>query len=174
MRSGTSTKALRALLAALALGTALEYPRATARAQEAPQGREPGSLDPCADLRGAAVGDPTLLTRDGVPGMWFPMPVARLILCEARELRVRRQEVRLLDEAAGVWALRVRLLEEQADLAVQARNELGDVVEAAERRAREAAESADAWYRHPALWFAVGVVVAGLLVAGAVAVIGAI
>lgn len=171
MRSGTSTRiALIRVLAASLLGVAwaLAMGESAALAQD--------GADPCADLRGAAQGapEPSLLQNAGAQGMWFPMATARLVLCEVRELRLRREEVRILAETQDVWALRVRLLEEQVGLAVEARNELGDVVGAAERRARDAEERASAWYRHPGLWFALGVVGTVAIFAAGIAALNAI
>jgi len=93
------------------------------------------------------------------------MPVARLVLCEVRELRIRRRELTLVDQELGLWARQATLLGEQVELAVQARDAFQGVVEAAEQRAQDAEAERNAWYRHPALWFAVGVVVTGAVVA---------
>lgn len=142
-----------------------------ARAQDAPE----SPADGCADLRAPAavegLPEPSRLERDGVAGMWFPMPIARLMLCEVRELRVRRREIALDARELAIWEGRVSSFEERLRLAVDARNELESVLEAAERRAREATEAANDWTRSPALWFAVGLAVAIVLaVAGGVLV----
>lgn len=148
MRSAICTEALALVLVFLVA--------APARAQE---------VDGCADLRVEAP-DPVRLEHGGVAGMWFPMPTARLMLCEVRELRVRRREVALSDAEITLWERRVSGFEERLQLAVQARNELATVLEAAERRAREATEHAEDPWRSPVLWFAVGVL-AAVLLAGA-------
>jgi hypothetical protein len=56
------------------------------------------------------------------------------------------------------WRLQVDFTERQRDLAVQARDQLAEVIDVAERRAREAEDRAVAWYRSPFLWLSVGVV----------------
>lgn len=104
------------------------------------------------------------MNRGDVRGMFFPMPTARLVLCEVRELRLRRRESGILSEEIRQWSARTDLLREQVRLAVEAKNELGQVVDAAERRAREAEADRDSWWRSPVLWFAVGAVVTVALV----------
>lgn len=148
MRSAISTS-----LALVILVTSLP-----ARAQE----------DPCASLRAEVPADlePTRLEHGGVAGMWFPMPTARLVLCEVRELRLRRASSALDARELSLWEARVELGQERLQLAVDARDELESVLEASERRARSAEEALNDWTRSPVLWFAVGVV-AAVLVAGA-------
>jgi len=147
MRSAISTS-----LALVILATSLP-----ARAQE----------DPCASLRPeAAVPEPLRLEHGGVPGMWFPMPTARLMLCEVRELRLRRRGAELDARELGLWERRVELGQERLQLAVEARDELESVLEASERRARSAEEALNDWTRSPVLWFAVGVVAAVLVARG--------
>lgn len=129
--------------------------------------------DPCAELRTSAEGspEPTRLERDGVPGLWFAMPTARLVLCEVRELRLRRRTADLDTRERGIFELRISSFEERLRLADTARTELESVLEAAARRAREAEAAANDWTRAPALWFAVGLAVAIVLaVAGGVLV----
>lgn len=132
--------------------------------------------DPCAELRASSAGapEPTLLERAGVAGMWFAMPLARLQLCELRAYRLGRREARLVDDELHLWGERLELAHQQTQAAVEAREALAGVVEAAERRARDAEAERDAWYRAPALWFIAGGVAAGLLVALAVGVLAAI
>ena len=127
--------------------------------------------DPCDELRTATTdpeAEPTRYELEGVRGMWFPMPIARLILCEVRELRLRRRAVVLTTSELRLWEARVTFTERQRDLAVEARDRLEAVVEAATRRAREAESEVGAWYRSPILWVVVGIVVGGgILIGGA-------
>lgn len=146
---------------------------APGRAQDAPG---------CAALE-AAVQDqpePTRVTGPGqVAGMWFPMPTARLVLCEVEQLRALRQLRQVDAREIRLWERQVDFLGEQVTLAVQARDALEGVVSAFVRRARdaeaarnEAVAELDAWYRSPVLWVSVGVVVAVVLEVAAVLVLG--
>lgn len=114
----------------------------------------------CQELETAADGapEPEQIEHNEIAGMFFPMITARLILCEVRELRLRRREAGVDIRLINAWRLQVEFTERQRDLAVQARDQLADVIEQAERRAREAEGRAGAWYRSPFLWLSVGVV----------------
>lgn len=114
----------------------------------------------CQELETAADGapDPEQIEHDGIAGMFFPMVTSRLILCEVRELRLRRREAGVESRLIHAWRLQVDFTERQRDLAVQARDQLAEVIDVAERRAREAEDRAVAWYRSPFLWLSVGVV----------------
>lgn len=150
-------------LLGILVGLALLAFTGPASAQDAP--------DACGELRTVTEdleAEPTSHELEGVPGMWFPMPIARLMLCEVRELRLRRREVTLTTGEISLWEQRVEFTERQRDLAVEARDHLEGVVVAATRRAREAEESRDAWWRSPILWVVVGVIVGGgILIGGA-------
>lgn len=143
-----------------------------ARAQDGPVSDETRSqtrIDPCSELRAASEvieAEPTRLMVEGTTGMWFPIPIARLMLCEVRELRARRR-VSLLDaRELSLWELRVDFTERQLELAVEARDRLEAVVDDADRRAREASEELGAWYRSPILWAVIGIVLGGAAVLG--------
>lgn len=180
MRSGTSTRILdltplldtrgvavkrsrrrhKALLRAAALAFVL-LAAGAARAEEAPP-----PADPCAGLRAESEHDPepALIDHEGVRGMFFAMPTARLVLCEVRELRLRRQAAALDERELGLWRFRVNILEEQVRLSDQARGIFEDALGAVSSRS---------WKRSPILWFCVGVVVAVGLVVAAVEVLDA-
>ena len=105
---------------------------------------------------------------DGARGMWFPRSTSECVLGRLTQLGeivpyVGLLEERLVldDERNALQTRRVSLADEEAQAA-------GDALEAALRRAREAEEALDAWWRHPALWFAVGVVAAIALEVAAV------
>lgn len=143
------------------------------QAQDASQG--------CSDLEGLAQGqpEPSRLPGPGqVPGMWFPMPTSRLMLCEVQELRLRRQELSLAEQQLELHRDQAVLLREQVDLAVEAEGRLEGVVTAAERRAKDAElaqekaeDELDAWHRSPFLWFGVGIVTTIVLEVAAVMVL---
>lgn len=111
------------------------------------------------------VGRRATLEHDGAAGLWLHEAVARCMLARyallpafARHVRLLEQRVRLSDERDALRAREVALAGREADVAREA-------LEAALRRAREAEEVRDAWFRHPALWAAVGAALAGALVA---------
>jgi hypothetical protein len=144
-----------------------------AAAQDEPELPPPDLLEaPCApdvDANRRA-----LLEHDAEPGIWFHADVARcmaerlaLLPAYARHVRLLEERVALSDERD---ALRAREVQLAADEAAAAR----EALEAAVRRAREAEADRDAWWRHPALWFAVGVVVTVALEVAAIYALDAI
>ncbi len=120
----------------------------------------------CGALEEKALGQPKPLKidHDGVTGMFFTMPTARLVLCEVKQLRLHRRDAVLVDRGLRLWEDRTTNLKESVALAVEARDHLGSVVAASDRRAREAEARLDHWTRSPTLWLTIGVVGAGLLV----------
>lgn len=101
----------------------------------------------------------------GVEGLWLHGDVARCMLARyvllvpfSRYVRLLEQRMQLVDERDALRLRQVGLAAQEAQLA-------RDALEAAIRDAREARADRDAWFRHPALWAAVGVVLAGALVA---------
>jgi hypothetical protein len=104
-----------------------------------------------------------LLEHDGAAGIWFHADLARCMLerlallpAYARHVRLLEERIGLSDERDALRAREVALAEAEADTA---RAALEEAV-AARRRAEE---ERDAWWRHPALWAGVGVVVVVLL-----------
>lgn len=96
-------------------------------------------------------------SRDG--GVWFPRATSECMLQRLNQLReavpyirMLEQRSRLTNERDALQVRRVALAEEQTQVATEA-------LEEAVERARSAEESRDAWYRHPALWFSIGVVI---------------
>ena len=124
------------------------------------------ALDNCDELAPAAAEaeiQPTFTLHQGVEGMWFALPAAKLVLCEVQTLRVLRVDLQAANRSLEIWSHRGDLLQEQVDLAVAAEARMTGVVQTADRRARAAeqgqlaAESElDAWYRSPTLWAAIG------------------
>lgn len=182
MRSAGSTKL--AISIALFLG-ALIFFVVSAEAQDHPapaqngaptasdgSGPAPTPSEPCADLEAAAraAAVPTLLASGGIQGMWFAMPAARLILCQIRDLQLRHRASLLDARERELWQRRVEIQSERAQAAIEARNDLRTVIQAAQDRAKAAEEALSSWTRSPVLWFAVGVI-ATVLVAGVGAVL---
>lgn len=104
-------------------------------------------------------------------GWWFARPTVECFFLRGRQLEaalplihMQRERLRLDDERIALRDRALELSHREAEVAEQH-------LEAALQRAREAEEAADAWFRHPALWFAVGVVVTVVLEVAAVAVL---
>lgn len=146
-----------------------------ARGQDGPRTTVSTRVDQsaCRELERAAEGqpEPARLSNGTTVGMWFPMPTARLVLCEVQELRLRRQEAALYGREVEIRDQMELLLREQVGLAVLAEDRLKAVVSASERRARDAERDRDAWFRAPWFLVTVGIVLTIGLEVAAVAVL---
>lgn len=134
------------------------------------------SESPCLELEAEAAGsgEPVLIEHEGVRGMFFPMAGARFILCQIRELELRRSEISIMGREASALGLQIELTERQLELANEAREHISEALERSEERAREAEDRVDAWYRSPFLWFTVGAVVTVALFIGAAYAVGSL
>ena len=92
-------------------------------------------------------------------GFWFHGDVSRCLLQRYSLLAPFADRVHLLEQRLQLQGERDALQERRVALAVQEAAVAVEALEAAVRRAREAEESRDAWYRHPAFWFVTGAVV---------------
>lgn len=99
------------------------------------------------------------LAHGGIPGLWFHGDLARCMLGRLELLPAYARHVRLLEERAALAEQRDALRAREVELAEQEAAAAVSALEAAVRRAREAEAERDAWWRHPALWAAVGAVV---------------
>jgi hypothetical protein len=142
-----------ALLALAVLMAAVLLRPSTCLGQDLPD------LEPCPT--------PQLVTveHDGEPGLWFERETARCMLGRVAAVpeyaaAIRRFEQRLLasDERREFHVRRYELAVEGEERAVGA-------LESAVRGRREAEEALGAWHRSRALWFALGALAAGVLVA---------
>lgn len=106
-----------------------------------------------------------LIERDGQAGIWFHIDLARCMLARLAVLPEYAQHVRLLEERLTLGGERAFLEARRADLAVGEANVATEALEAAVRARRRAEEDLNAWYRHPALWAVVGLVLGVTLVA---------
>lgn len=110
-------------------------------------------------------------TLNGVRGVWFRLDEAdgiRRLRLEVPELRL---QVQTLEQMAEVQAERVTALREATRLRAEATAQATTQLEASLSREAQLRSEVNAWYRSPALWFAVGVVVtaaAGVALAVAV------
>jgi len=99
---------------------------------------------------------PVALEHDGQPGVWFPLPEARLVLQHEMERVDLLERVRLTSEALDLAGAEIRILRSSVAVTDALRESLA--------RAREQAREARAWYRDPLLWGGVGFVAGTVLV----------
>ena len=99
------------------------------------------------------------VTHQGQAGLWFHVDVARCMAERLSVLPLYAERVRLLEQSLQLRDERHQLALRQAEIAERGEQVAVAALETAERRAREADERASRWYRHPALWFVLGVVV---------------
>lgn len=131
------------------------------------------ALPPLPDIRGLCAPEVTgnrrtTLVHEGVTGFWFHGDVARCMLSRLDAGPRYVDRVHLLEQRLLVGEEREELLRRQAALAEQGEARAVATVEAADRRARDAVERMNAWFRAPELWFAVGGIVGiGLVILGA-------
>jgi len=114
-----------------------------------------------------------LLTHEGVPGMWFPMAKADLLLEDVRRLPLIEAKVELLElkirsQTQYVLLLRqdIEITEQISDKWKTAFDEQLKVTEAQAVYYKDEIQSLKKWYRAPALWFSVGVLITGALAVG--------
>lgn len=120
-------------------------------------------------LAGGAEAQARALELDGEPGVWLPLVQAQMAL-QARETAPRlHHRVALLEARLEMAGQEAAILRQAVDRGQATEDALRLAVTAASERA-EASERAraalDAWWRHPALWFVLGAVVAGAVALG--------
>lgn len=108
-----------------------------------------------------------VVEHEGEQGVWFRMDVGKCLLKDVTELNERRYQVRLLEQQLQLRIEQKVLLDEAIKFSEQAKMSAITSLEASERRARKAEERANAWYKHPILWFVVGSLVTTGAVIGA-------
>lgn len=105
------------------------------------------------------------LEHEGVAGFWVEGRVMRCLLGRLEAAPLYAQRVRLLEQRLHLSDERDELRQREVRLAVQGEERAVEALEAAERGKRRAEEELNAWWRHPVLWFALGGVVVGALMA---------
>ncbi len=140
---------LLAFVCCLAFGVAMLLGRACFAQDERPELPEL-TLLVCPDLAG--------IDADGEV-VHFPRTTADCMLARLRLLPPVIRYVSLLEQRLRLDDQRIELRDREVALAVEQAEVATENLETALRRAREAEEEKDAWYRHPAFWFAVGVVI---------------
>lgn len=103
------------------------------------------------------------LTLEGVPGIWFPEPIAACMAGRLRAVPALVELVELYMHRATESDAMIDALRRQIELGREIEARLDASLEVALRRQREAEESRDRLSRRPALWFALGVVSTGAL-----------
>jgi len=121
------------------------------------------------------------MKRKGKEGIWFPIQMANDVLkdlehCDltVRELHIHQEKITLLDTQLELRNQRIAdlrgaiILSKKVEAAMQETIVLSEASrQRAEENVRRAEASRDAWYRHPVLWFTIGVaitVVGGVVV----------
>lgn len=127
---------------------------AGARAQDEPL---PDVSAPCAP---SVTSRRAVLEHDGEPGIWFQLDVARCMLGRLSALPLYAQRVTLLQGRLTLDDERSALVDREVSLAEEGEQQAVDALDAAIRARQRAEDARDAWYRSPALWFALGVVAA--------------
>ena len=112
--------------------------------------------------------EPRPLTVEGVEGLWLPPALAREATEAREELPRLRERFRLLGDSLALADRQIATFREALALTEEGRNVLREAV----ADARRAREEADAWYRDPALWLAVGLVLGAAAVVAAFAAAG--
>lgn len=123
----------------------------------------------CNELEEEAEGapEPELIEWNAMSGMFFPLSISRLILCELNELKFRRRMATLDQQLMDRLQEQIVFTERQLELSQQTRAEYEGVVELAESRAVEAESKLSVWYRSPVFLISVGVVLTVLVGVGA-------
>lgn len=129
----------------------------------------PASAQCVVETEATPVSTCVVMSRAGVRGVWFTLEEAdrlRRVHLEVPELRL--QALRL-EQLASIETSRAGQYREAAELRQENVTALEAQLEASlEREARARAESG-AWYREPALWFALGAVIATAVLVALVA-----
>jgi len=112
------------------------------------------------------------LEHDGVVGMWMPMEMARKSLSDAKELKITKENLQLIDTKLSIKNERILYLNE---IKLNLEKELSVVEESHNACLAELDEVEDPpWYKHPALWLGVGIVLTVVVEVAAVATFNAI
>ncbi|MGW8177450.1 MAG: hypothetical protein ACWGQW_01420 [bacterium] len=97
-----------------------------------------------------------VMAREGVRGVWFSLAEAEAIRRMRLELPELRLQVQRLEQLTAVQGERVTLYRESMRLRAEALTTAQQQLEQALEREARLRDRLGAWYRSPALWFAVG------------------
>jgi len=98
------------------------------------------------------------MVHGGLEGVWYPLDMARAFQADAEELVERRFQIEDLKKRLAIKDLRIGAYKEALGFEMQAMEKALSALQASEERAQTAEARQDAWYRSPALWVTVGVV----------------
>lgn len=105
------------------------------------------------------------IEHDGALGIWFHASVARCLLDAVSELPLIRQRVSLLSERLRIRDDQMTAHRRANALADEAIDRATSEIDRALRSRRHAEERLNVWWRSPVLWFAVGIIVTGSVIA---------
>ncbi len=106
-----------------------------------------------------------LISFQGREGLWFPMPIARCVLSEIEVLRATMRENELLLDGQRLRDQRIALLSSSVEIT---RGEASALALQLDEATQELERSRDFW-KHPVLWFSVGLLL-GVIAVGAVVI----
>lgn len=156
-------------LLAWACSLAILFCASTAHADDDLPGPEEYTARCAPLLQGAARGEwesrPTATEGETQRVRWFPDPIVRCMTVRLSRLPRYAVLVQNLQARVDMTDERVEGMTRQRDSAEEGEATAMSAVEAANRGHREALEQLGAWHRSRALWFALGVVFAGAVVA---------
>lgn len=114
----------------------------------------------CDEMRSVALDyDPEYVTVNGQGGMFFPMPLARLVLCDVEEKAGYAAQLALLEGELELWQRQEDLRADQVESMQGALDFMRDDADVMRARLKQSEARELHWSRHPVLWFGVGVLV---------------
>lgn len=118
---------------------------------------------------------PTIeLEHEGHPGYWFAEETATKMLKDLKELKLIREKLELIDTKLKLKDQQLELLREDVRITENISDQWQIAFKEQAKLTQMCEEEKNAWYKHPALWGAVGFVVgAGLTVGIGYALAGA-
>jgi len=99
------------------------------------------------------------LEHDGHPGYWFAEETATKMLKDLKELKLLREKLELIDTKLELRDHHLELIREDLRITENIGEKWRLAFEEQAQLTQMCEEEKDAWYRHPALWGAVGFVV---------------
>jgi hypothetical protein len=105
------------------------------------------------------------MEHDGRPGVWTAASVMACMVRDLQELSLVWDRLELLEAQLELRDEQVTTLRRSVQLGLEAEERLQNAIEHAEAGRHSAESRLDVWWRSPALWVGVGVVVSTALVA---------
>jgi len=95
---------------------------------------------------------------DGEPGVWIPLAMSKKIQLDVELGLVMKEKIALQGTLLAIRSERITACQEAKAEAVKSEQAAFDGLEDAYKEAEAAKKELGVWYRHPALWVAVGIV----------------